>query len=53
MARPMGGTPVNTVEQNGSYIDVEPTFCYFGDMLDAEEGYYTAIAEGYSVAWGK
>ena len=53
MAQPIGGRPVNPVELDGSNLDVEPTFRYLGDMLDVEEGCYSAIAEGCSVAWGK
>ena len=53
LARPIDGRPVTQVEVDGTNLDVEPTFCYLGDMLDAGGGCDSAIAARCCVAWGK
>ena len=52
-ARPIDGRPITQVEVDGTLLDVEANFCYFGDMLSAGGGCALAIATRCSTAWGK
>ena len=38
---------------DGNLLDVEASFCYLGDMLDAGGGYNTAITHWCCLAWGR
>jgi hypothetical protein len=52
-ARPIDGRPVTQVDVDGTMLDVESSFCYLGDMIDAGGGCDTAVATRCCVAWGK
>ncbi len=53
IARPIDGRPVTQVDVDGTKLDVEASFCYLGDMLNAGGGCDSAIAARCCVAWGK
>ena len=52
-ARPIDSRPVTQVDVDGTLLNVESNFCYFGDMLCAGGGYKLAIVTRCSTAWGK
>ena len=52
-ARPIDGRPVTQVDVDGTLLDVEPSFCYLGDMLDAGGGCKLAVTTRCRTAWGK
>ena len=53
MSRPIDGRPITEVEVDGTLLDVEASFCYLGDMLDAGGGCSLAITTRCCTAWGK
>ena len=53
MARPIDGNLVTQVDVDGTTLDVEATFCYLGDMLDAGGGCVIAIATRCCMVWDK
>ena len=53
VARPIDGRPACQVDVNGTMLNVEPTFCYLGDMLSAGGGCDSAIAARCCAAWGR
>ena len=52
-ARPIDGRPITQVEDDGTLLHVEASFCYLGDMLSPGGGCALAIATRCSTAWGK
>ena len=52
-AQPIDGKTVTEVDVDGIMPDVEPTFCYLGDMLCPSGSWDSAIAAGCCVAWRK
>ena len=42
-ARPIDGRPITHVVVDSTRLEVEPSFCYLGNMLDASGGYKLAI----------
>ena len=44
LSRPIDGRPSSMIDVGGTTLDVEPTFCYLGDMLGAGGGCDSAIA---------
>ena len=52
-ARPFDNTPVTQVDVDGTLLNVEPNFCYLGDMLCAGRGCKLAIISRCGIAWGK
>ena len=52
-ARAIDGRPFTQVDVDGAMLDVEDSFCYLGDMLDAGGGCDNAVATRCAVGWGK
>ena len=52
-ARPIDGRPITQVEVDGTLLDVEASFCYLGNMLNAGGGCALTIATRCSTVWGK
>ena len=52
-AQPIDGRPSTTVLVDGVNLNVEPSFCYFGDMLSSGGGCEQAIKARCCVVWGK
>ena len=52
-ARPIDGRPIDKVSVDDVNMDVDPSFCYLGDMLSAGGGCELAISTRCSVGWGK
>ncbi|KAI8496011.1 hypothetical protein Bbelb_264270 [Branchiostoma belcheri] len=52
-ARPLDARPVTQVTVDEVVLDVEPSFCYLGDMLCAGGGCELAATTRCCVAWGK
>ena len=52
-ARPIDGRPSTTVLVDGVNLNVEPSFCYLGDMLSSGGGCEQAIKAYCCVAWSK
>lgn len=52
-ARPIDGRPVTEVDLDGTMLDVEPNFCYLGDMLCSGGGCKLTITTRCCTAWGK
>ena len=50
-ARPIDGRPLIQVVVDGSKLDVEVSFCYLRDMLDARGGCNLIIITRCSTAW--
>ena len=53
LARPIDSRAFTEVDTDCNMLDVEATFCYLKDTLDAGGGCATAIATRCCVAWGK
>jgi len=53
LSRPIDGRPCSQVDVDGTVLDVEPSFCYLGDMLCAGGGCKLAIITRCRTAWGK
>ena len=53
LARPIDGRPLESVDVDGSKLDVVPEFCYLGDMLSSGGGCTDAIAVRCRSAWKK
>ena len=53
LAPPLDYRPIKEVIVGNATMDVEPKFCYLGDMLCADGGCELAVITRCSVAWGK
>ena len=53
LAPPLDYRPIKEVIVGNATMDVEPKFCYLGDMLCAGGGCELAVITRCSVAWGK
>jgi len=51
--RSIDGRPVTQVDEDGTLLDVEASFCYLGDMCSAGGGCSLAIVTRCCTAWGK
>ena len=52
-APPIDGRLITHVVIDGTRLDVEPSFCYLGDMLNAGGGCKLPITTRCRTAWGK
>ena len=53
LAPPLDYRPIKEVIVGNAAMDVEPKFCYLGDMLCAGGGCELAVITRCSVSWGK